>query len=65
MKTIAEIMEEHEAEMVRIRNRDRESTFNLCQINTLSIYEHGIATASLVSGVKKALLKKVVGEALS
>jgi len=61
MKTIEEILMEHQERMAEIRRQDRQQTMDLAQINTLGIHGHSQEAIDKVKQMRDGLLKKLDG----
>jgi len=61
MKTVEEILMEHQERMAAIRKQDRESTEQLAQINSLGIHGHSQDAIDKLRNLRESLLKRLEG----
>lgn len=62
MRTVEQILEDHQARMLEIRNADRQATKQLGELNVLLIHNYGVPhVANELRELKLALIKSVIG----
>ena len=59
MRTVEEILMDHQERMAEIRRQDRQSTEQLAQINSMAIHGHSQQAANNLKAMREALMKKL------
>lgn len=59
MKTVDEILMDHQQRMAAIHQQDRDQTFQLAQINSLAIHGHSQEAADALRAMRKSLTDKL------
>lgn len=61
LRTVEEILMDHQERMAIIRQQDRASTEQLAQINSLAIHGHSQEAIDKVKLLRESLLQKATG----